>query len=233
MELIKKGAEANIYVDEWYGRTVILKKRIPKAYRNPTLDLRIRRSRTIREAQLLHDAKLAGVSTPTVYVVDVEDMTMVMGYINGVRVKEALDLMGVGDRVRLCRHVGRLIGRLHKAGIIHGDLTTSNIIVAEDGVVYFIDFGLGGYSREVEDWGVDLLLLRRALLSTHYHYAKECSEAELSGYAEVVGEALAAEVSTRMDEIARRGRYAPGRRVIESRRKKTSRQNSDLPASNT
>ncbi|MFQ6076950.1 MAG: KEOPS complex kinase/ATPase Bud32, partial [Candidatus Bathyarchaeia archaeon] len=187
MMLVRRGAEADLYLGEWYGRSVIVKKRIPKGYRNPHLDSSIRRSRTAREAQLIHDARLAGVPTPLVYVVDMADTTIIMEYVEGRRVKEVLETASSKERTGLCRRLGVSIGHLHRVGVIHGDLTTSNMIVAGDGRVYFVDFGLGVHSGELEDRGVDLLLLRRALQSTHHRYARRCFDTVVEGYSEVMG----------------------------------------------
>jgi len=209
--LIKKGAEADLYSDLWHGLKVVRKVRGAKAYRIPQLDFDIRRSRTMREAQIIHDAKLAGVPTPFIYMVDVEATTIVMQHIEGLRVREVLDSLSPSDRRRLCEHIGVLIGRLHDSEIVHGDLTTSNIIITGDGNVFLIDFGLAEYSGELEKRGVDLLLMRRSLQATHYLCAKECIDAVIEGYTCEVGERVAENVIKRAEEIAKRGRYATER----------------------
>jgi TP53 regulating kinase-like protein len=208
MSLIRKGAEADLYSDSWNRLKIIRKVRGIKIYRIPQLDSEIRRARTIREVQLIHDAKLAGVPTPFIYMVDVEATTIVMQYIEGQRVKEILDYLKPDDQNRLCEYIGTLIGRLHNYGIVHGDLTTSNIIVTGNEKVFLIDFGLADYSKELEKRGVDLLLMRRSLYATHYHFAKECFDAVIKGYAFEMGEKTAKEVVNRIEEIAKRGRYA-------------------------
>lgn len=75
----------------------------------------------------------------------------------------------------LGREMGKLIGKLHKNGIIHGDLTTSNILIKskgnENGLIP-IDFGLSSLGRLPEDQGVDLYVLERAMLSTHLNSEK-------------------------------------------------------------
>lgn len=208
MLLIRKGAEADLYSDFWRGLKVVKKVRKAKAYRIPQLDVEIRRSRTGHEAQLIHDAKLAGVPTPFIYAVDVEASTIVMQYIEGPRVRDVLDSLPPSNRRKLCKRIGTLIGRLHSNGIVHGDLTTSNMIVAEDETVFLIDFGLAEYSKELEKRGVDLLLMRRSLQATHYLCAKECFNAVVEGYAGEMGEKVAKEVIGRVEEIVKRGRYA-------------------------
>jgi len=211
MGLIKKGAEANLFLEDWHGEKIIIKKRISKVYRIPPLDLEIRSSRTAFESQLLHDAKLAGVPTPIVFLVDLVGTSIVMQYVGGVQVKQVLNNMAKRDRIKLCRQIGKMIGRLHKKGIVHGDLTTSNMILTSNGKVYFIDFGLGDHSESLESRGVDLHLMKRALQSTHYKFIKECFEAVMQGYAAEVGSNNAAVVANRIQEIERRGRYVESR----------------------
>ena len=208
MPLIRKGAEADLYLEDWYGLKIIRKVRKTKAYRLPSLDFEIRRGRTSHEAQIMHDAKLIGVPTPTIYLVDMGATTIFMEYIEGIRVKEALNDLSSSERESLCKVLGHLIGRLHRKGIIHGDLTTSNMIVSENGKVSLIDFGLSEYSEELEKRGVDLLLMKRALQSTHYAYARECFNAVIDGYAREMGSEVAREVVERVEEIEKRGRYA-------------------------
>jgi TP53 regulating kinase-like protein len=205
--LMRKGAEANLYLEVWHGVQVVKKVRLPKPYRLPQIDCEIRRSRTIHEAQLLSDAKRAGVPTPVLYHIDVPHATIVMEYVAGPRVKELLTRLPRPERHRLCRRIGGVIGQLHGAGIIHGDLTTSNMILRPTDRIVFIDFGLAEYSAEVEKRGVDIHLMKRALESTHYSHAKACLTAILAGYAREVSTAQAKDVVTRVREIGRRGRY--------------------------
>jgi TP53 regulating kinase-like protein len=209
--LLKKGAEASLYLEEWQGRKVIMKRRLPKAYRLPTLDQTIRVQRTVHEPQSIHRAKEAGVPTPTVYLVDIADANIVMEFIEGKQVKQILNDLSQAERIDICRHIGTLIGRLHSHDIIHGDLTTSNMILTPHGKVFFVDFGLSERSNELEARGVDLHLMKRALQSTHYRYAKECFEAVMAGYSEVVGKDAAQDVLNKIREIERRGRYVSER----------------------
>ena len=208
MILIRKGAEANLYEDLWLGLRVIRKIRKTKEYRIPQLDLEIRRSRTGSEAHLIHNAKLAGVPTPFIYMVDVGKTTIVMQYIEGSMVKEVLEKITPSERKKLCREIGVLVGKLHSKGIVHGDLTTSNMIISGKSKVFLIDFGLAEFSEELEKRGVDLLLMRRSLQATHYRCATECFREVIEGYSYKMGKETAREVNRRMEEIAKRGRYA-------------------------
>jgi len=209
--LIKKGAEANLYLEDWHGRKVIAKRRLAKKYRVPKLDKEIRFHRTIHEPQHIHSAKEAGVPTPTIFMVDTAETTIVMEYVEGKQVKQILDDLPLEERQRLCRHIGELIGRLHNHGIIHSDLTTSNMILTPQGRVVFVDFGLSERSMELEVRGVDLHLMKRAFQSTHFRYAKECFDAVVEGYIRAVGDKVAVEVLGKIGEIERRGRYVSER----------------------
>jgi TP53 regulating kinase-like protein len=209
--LIKKGAEANLYLEEWHNRKVIMKRRLPKKYRIQELDEEIRSQRTVHEPNIINKAKKAGVPTPTILMVDIAEANIIMEFVDGKQVKQVLNDLSPEERLRLSRYIGGLIGSLHKNGIIHGDLTTSNMILTAYGKVVFVDFGLSERSTELETKGVDLHLMKRAFQSTHYKYAKECFEAVLEGYAEVVGEEEAKNVLEKIREIERRGRYVSER----------------------
>jgi Kae1-associated kinase Bud32 len=122
--------------------------------------------------------------------------------------KEYLEASETSDRLLICRTLGDIVARLHSGGIVHGDLTTSNVIVTKRSRLVLIDFGLAEYSRELESRGVDLVLGQRVFHSTHHGYGAECYQALLEGYRERVGNVEADEVEERVKEITRRGRYA-------------------------
>ncbi len=210
--LIKKGAEANLYLEEWHGRKVIMKRRLPKKYRTHELDEQIRSQRTIHEPQAMHRAKEAGVPTPTIFMVDLGEATIIMEFIEGRQVKQVLDDLPTKEKLRLSHQIGTLIGRLHNHDIIHGDLTTSNMILTQHDRIALVDFGLSEQSRELEAKGVDLHLMKRALQSTHYKYAKESFNAVKNGYIESVGREAGQRVIDKIEEIEKRGRYVSERK---------------------
>ncbi len=205
--LIKRGAEANLSLEQWQDRKVIMKRRPPKAYRQPQLDLRIRKQRTLHEPTLIHRAKEAGVSTPTVYMIDLQDANIIMEYVEGNQIKQVLNNLPHKQKLHLCIQIGSAIGRLHRNGIIHGDLTTSNMILTPSERIVFVDFGLGEHSNETEARGVDLHLMKRALQSTHHKYARECFKAIIAGYTKAIGKQTAKTVLEKINEIELRGRY--------------------------
>jgi len=210
--LIKKGAEASLFLEDWQSRKVIMKLRLPKKYRIDEIDEKIRAYRTIHESQLLHYAKKAGVPTPTVFMVELVDSNIIMEFVEGKQVKQILKDLSFDERRRLSRHIGNLIGRLHSNNIIHGDLTTSNMILTSSGNVVFVDFGLGERTVELELQGVDLHLMKRAFQSTHFRFAEECFNSVIEGYAEVVGHKTVEKVLEKISEIEKRGRYVSERR---------------------
>jgi len=210
--LIKKGAEANLYLADWHGKKVIMKKRLPKKYRLSKLDEQIRTYRTIHEPQLMHEAKKAGVPTPTIFLVDIKNATIIMEFIKGKQVKQLLGELPKSERQRLCIEIGELIGKLHKCEIIHGDLTTSNMIQNSEGKIFFVDFGLGEKTGELEVRGVDLHLMKRALQSIHFRYAEECFNAVMEGYSKVFDAETVKNVLDKIREIEKRGRYVAERK---------------------
>lgn len=202
MQLIRKGAEADLYVAPfeevyfpWNAEKVLIKKRICKGYRTPALDYDLRVRRTIHEAKLLHEAKLY-VNTPTLYEVNTKECIIIMEYIEGVRAKEGLT-------TEIAVAIGESIAWLHQGGIVHGDITTSNIIV-RDNTVYFIDFGLGEFTTEVEPQAVDLHLLKQTLKSTHHEEWRPLWEKVITGYNVKENADI---IITRIRDIEKRGRY--------------------------
>jgi TP53 regulating kinase-like protein len=206
--LVKKGAEAHLFREDWYGLPAIRKWRVPKSYRVPELDHEIRRARTVHEARLMYESCRVGVPTPSIYFIDLEETTIIMECVEGDRLKDVVDSLQPEKRREIFYGVGSKIALLHKNGIVHGDLTTSNMILTPSGKVFFIDFGLGEFSPSIEDEGVDLHLMRRALESTHYRYSVECFDAITKGYRAGIGGDLADSVLKRVREIETRGRYS-------------------------
>jgi TP53 regulating kinase-like protein len=210
--LFKKGAEASLYLADWHQRRVIIKMRIPKKYRSPVLDEQIRSYRTVHEPQLIHEAKEAGVPTPLIYMVNVPESSITMEYIEGQQVKQLLNNVPKEKRHDICVKIGASIAQLHSHSLIHGDLTTSNMILNPKGKLFFVDFGLGEKNGELEAQGVDLHLLKRALQSTHYLFWEECFQSVLCGYTSVLGVELAEKVYEKIREIEKRGRYVEERK---------------------
>jgi TP53 regulating kinase-like protein len=209
VKLIYRGAEADVFRGEWCGHPAVYKMRKPLLYRLPELDKLIRSQRTVHEAQMIHQSKLAGVSSPHLYYLSPQESLLVMEFVEGRRLKTLLleaDLTK-GRVEALAEEFGRNIARLHAAGIMHGDLTTSNVIVDGDGLS-LIDFGLAIHSLKLEDQAVDLRLIKETLTGAHYDVSKTFMHSLLSGYSSVLGERRAEAATKKLAEIERRGRYA-------------------------
>jgi bifunctional N6-L-threonylcarbamoyladenine synthase / protein kinase Bud32 len=189
----KRGAEAVIAVT---GKTAE-KRRVPKRYRVPALDRRLITERTRAEARLITAARRSGVPTPVIR--DITADTISMEFVNG----GILNCNLSGPTVH---EAGRMVGKLHAAGIMHGDLTTSNMILREnDGRCVLIDFGLSQVTSEIEQRGVDIHVFFQTLESTAPERAEALKLAFISGYSETF--TGAADVIRREHEIRLRGRY--------------------------
>ncbi|MDD1747498.1 MAG: Kae1-associated serine/threonine protein kinase [Methanomassiliicoccales archaeon] len=203
MEIVRRGAEAEIRRGTWKGRKVMVKSRVVKGYRHPGLDANLRTSRTRNEARLMQEARRLGVPTPIIYDIDVQEAEMVMEEIEGERVKDALLHLDDEAADRICEEIGRLVARLHRAGMTHGDLTTSNMILRQ-GRIWFIDFSLGGRNAEIEEMGVDLHLLKEAFQSAHSERVHKF-DVVLDSYSKHFPEAK--RVVAKIKDIEERGRY--------------------------
>jgi len=203
MKLLKKGAEADIYETKWQNSKAILKVRKIKIYRNPILDSKIRKQRTIKESQMLSYVKLFGIPTPLVYFVNLKNSSIIMQEIPGKPVHD-LDEFKI---IKLLKTIGKLVGTMHKNGIMHGDLTTSNFILFQN-TVFVIDFGLSQNTIKSEDHAVDLRLIKEILNSAHAQIMKPCWKNFLLGYKSVVGNEYFTKITKLVSEIESRGRYA-------------------------
>jgi len=205
MKVIYRGAESLIFLDDFEGQEAVIKERIVKNYRIKQLDDKLRKERTKKEVKLLTEARKVGVPTPKILHVSEKDSKIVMENISGIRAKEFLNTASDKDIDEVCFQIGRLVGRLHQSNIIHGDLTTSNMIL-KDKNIYFIDFSLGEISNRIEDKGVDLKLFLEVLNSTHFKIADKCWFNFADGYKK---EYLNAEqILEKVKEIKKRVRYA-------------------------
>ncbi len=213
MTPLYEGAEAYLYPVTWAGRRALAKWRPPKTYRHPAIDEGVRRSRTIAEVRGTLHALEAGVNAPAIYYVDVDDCIIYMERLDGILFREYIDAHGVtAETLRLARDAGRQAALMHARGLLHGDLTTSNMMVA-GAELYIIDYGLSGHARTEREKAIDIHLFKRSLESTHPEYMEEVYKAFLRGYAEVAGEETAARMDKLVEEIRMMGRYVEERRA--------------------
>ena len=190
MAIEKRGAEAVVLIDE----DKVIKTRMKKDYRIRELDERLRTERTRAEAKIMSEARKLGIPTPIIY--DVGRFDLVMEAINGEPLKDVID-------EERSRKAGVLVGKLHGGGIIHGDLTTSNMLVKGDRI-YLIDFGLSFWDEMLESRGVDVHVYYQTIISSHREHEKLMA-AFAEGYRSSFNGAD--EVLARVREIEYRGRY--------------------------
>ncbi len=204
MEIVKRGAEAILYLKD----NNLIKERIKKGYRIREIDEEIRKNRTKKESKLLSEARRVRVNTPK--VLDVSEFKITMEFLTGKRLKELIN-SDISDEQKseIGKNIGKSVGLLHENGIIHGDLTTSNMFL-QDGKIYLVDFGLGEMSKRIEDHGTDLAVLKEAFKSTHFKYLDLLWQSFISGYKQT---------NTNWDKtlkalegIEKRGRYVERRK---------------------
>ncbi|OKY78229.1 MAG: tRNA A-37 threonylcarbamoyl transferase component Bud32 [Candidatus Methanohalarchaeum thermophilum] len=193
MNLIERGAEAEIYLED----DEIIKKRTRKRYRHPEVDRYIREKRTKKEAQITSEVRKVGVPTPI--ILDIKDFIIKFEYISGNKLKNVFHKLKEED----FKNIGKNIGKIHTKEVVHGDLTTSNILIS-DKEIYFIDFGLSAHEVHVESRGIDLHVLFQTIRSSHPSYENRIKDI-VSGYQEEFKDSE--KVLNRVKEIERRGRY--------------------------
>nr|XP_051700926.1 EKC/KEOPS complex subunit TP53RK [Oryctolagus cuniculus] len=212
LQLVKQGAEARVFRGRFQGRAAVVKHRFPKGYRHPTLEARLGRRRTVQEARALLRCRRAGICAPVVFFVDYASNCLYMEEIEGsvtVRdyIQSTLDSGGTPQSLcGLAKAIGQVLARMHDEDLIHGDLTTSNMLLkppAEQLSIVLIDFGLSFVSGLPEDKGVDLYVLEKAFLSTHPN-TEPVFEAFLKSYASASRKARP--VLKKLDEVRLRGR---------------------------
>jgi len=203
MKLIKKGAEGDLFLTVWNKQKAVLKARKEKNYRNSQLDNRIRNQRTRRESEIISEVKSFGISTPLVYFVDTKNCTILMQYITGTLIYD----LPKSKLTLICKKIGQVVGTMHKNGIMHGDLTTSNFILSH-GKLFVIDFGLAVRTKKPEDHAVDLRLFKEILNSAHVSVMKNAWKNFLQGYKTAVGISRFNKVTNLVSVIESRGRYA-------------------------
>jgi len=202
-KLIAQGAEAKIFLDD----KIILKERIPKTYRLPELDEKIRKSRTKREAKILTKA-IEFANVPKVLNTNkkgepFEKYNLQIEFIEGDKLAETLNDYEKEKQEKVMKDLGKQLAKLHKQDIIHGDLTTSNTIFSKDNRLFIIDFGLGFISKRLEDKAVDLHLIKQALNAKHFQNSEELYKKIIEGY----DLEEKSKVLDQLEKVEARGRY--------------------------
>ena len=200
MKLIQQGAEAKIYLTK---ENNILKSRLPKSYRHPTLDKFLIIRRTRRETKILQKAHILKINVPTIIHADSQNIQM--KYIEGDRLSQTLNSYGKAKQNNTMQKLGKQVAKLHENNIIHADLTTSNVILRTQGKpkIFLIDFGLSYISTKTEDKAVDLHLIKQALLAKHHQNHEQLFTAFCKGYKNKDSTAIL----ERLETVEQRGRY--------------------------
>jgi len=197
--ILSSGAEAIIYQD----KENIIKHRISKSYRHPELDKKIIKRRTKAETKILTKAsEIISVPKPEEQK---ELDKIIMPFIEGDKLSLTLDNYPKEKQEKVMFQIGETIAKLHKESLIHGDLTTSNILLKEN-QIYLIDFGLGFQNGKYEDKGVDIHLLKQALEAKHFKDWKSLFKKFQKGY-ESINKEEAEKIFNRLNAIEKRGRY--------------------------
>ena len=202
MKIIQQGAEAVISLDK--GK--IIKDRTKKSYRLPILDQKLRKQRTKKEFRILEKASKL-IPVPKLIKTDNKEK-IEMQFLKGLKLSEHLD--SLSNSIEICNLIGNNIAILHDNSIIHGDLTTSNMIYVNDNndfssfKVYFIDFGLSYESQKTEDKAVDLHLIKQALEAKHFNNYEKFWHSILEGYKSSKNYK---ETLKRLEAVEKRGRY--------------------------
>jgi Kae1-associated kinase Bud32 len=145
----------------------IVKERFSKTYRHPVLDKQLTQKRVTQEARCLFRCKKAHIDTPALYLVDPEAATIYMERVIGRTLKDII-IEDKADTEKLAESIGIALSKMHTVDVVHGDLTTSNLMLRDDNTsLVIIDFGLSYVSKLPEDKAVDLYVLERAFISTH------------------------------------------------------------------
>jgi len=212
-QVVKQGAEARLYTGSFLGQQVVAKERFSKKYRHPALDAQLTKDRHKAEARALAKCKQIGVCVPTMYLCDNTTTTIIMqNMVNSITARDfinnMLDDKNTAQLSKLAELIGETVAKMHSNGLIHGDITTSNILVRTldncDLSLVMIDFGLSFQEGVAEDKGVDLYVLERAFLSTHPDTEEIFAEI-LEAYKKKAGK-QAGEVFKKFEEIRLRGR---------------------------
>lgn len=201
-QTIGQGAEALIFKAKYLGYDVICKERRPKEFRLPQIDYKLRKERTTQEVRLLQLCRQKQIPVPLVLDVIKERWMIIMQEIKGKSIKH---FIGVEDTSKFFKTIGAHLGTMHSVNVIHGDLTTSNMLLDPMGKVWFIDFGLGFISPNIEDKAVDLLVLKHTLESSHPAEADELFKIMMRAYG--LNNKQVDQVTSRMEQVEMRVRY--------------------------
>jgi N6-L-threonylcarbamoyladenine synthase/protein kinase Bud32 len=209
MNIINEGAEAQIIQ---INSKTLKKVRVAKPYRISQIDDRLRKARNKREFKVLKKLFEENINVPEVFDVDEKEVSFTFEFIKGENLKYVL------DKGLLFKAFDNII-KIHNLDVVHGDLTTLNMLVKDDKAissadaqernenevsrVYLIDFGLSEFSIKVEDKAVDLNLFFNCIKNEHPELAIEKAKL-IKMYCDKVSKGK--EIVKRLENIEGRGR---------------------------
>jgi len=215
---IALGAEAAVYLVRYSGVPLIVKYRYPRRYMNPILAEELINKRTRLEAKIIEKASSKGVCVPRLLVAAISKGILVMEKVEGIRLDIVLSdiypsLEKAYNLHSLFTEIGKSLALLHKANIVHGDFTVSNIIVdsSDRNFPCIIDFGLSRFSGDVEDRAMDLRVFLKSIESSFPRYLEFIRKGVLEGYS-TIASGFYTEVIARLKDMELRGRYVEERR---------------------
>lgn len=215
LEEIARGAEGVVSRVPFLGRQAVMKERFPKPYRHPELDRKLTTRRLAQEARTLLRLRKAGIRVPAVYLLDLDRATIVLEDMKGVTLRAYLATSSMEDAQLVISNAARAVRKMHDVGVIHGDLTTSNMLVCETNrpnmeasvtEIVLIDFGLSSNSDTEEDKAVDLYVLERAVVSAHPERAENLNATFLTAYAAGFNDGDTKLTLSRLEDVRSRGR---------------------------
>ncbi len=194
MKVIAFGSEAVVYEKG----NIIIKRRVKKSYRIKEIDEKLRKNRSRAEFNIMRFLYESGLNVPRPlkYVEDSKEIWMEK--IDGKRLAEEFSINDARD-------IGIVVAEMHNLGVIHGDLTTANII-KKDKKIYIIDFGLSYHSSKNEDFASDIFLFKNALKSKHNNLYKEAYYSFLHAYKSKIRKEFKG-IDTHLKDIEERRRY--------------------------
>ncbi len=211
VNVLDKGAESVIIQGELLGKKIIVKYRVKKPYRHPKFDEIFRKTRTKTEAKILSELYMNKVNVPAPLIVDLKNSIIIMEHIEGHKLSDLIEYMNIEELKTIAYQLGLQTGIMHSLNIYHGDLTLANILVNKSNKkIYIIDFGLAGYSRDIEEYAIDIHLLKRSILALAPDKLDVFMEGFIKGYSESY-HGNVHEVLQRVEEIRLRGRYVEKR----------------------
>lgn len=208
--ILNKGAEAYIHQGKFQGEDVIIKERKPKPYRHLDLDKKLRKGRIRAEMRVLKALSSQGVNVPGILAYDASRDAFVMEKIDGQMFQSILEDFSIKESTFACEKFGAQTGLIHKNGIHHGDLTPFNAILstANGTEVFIIDFGLSGFSNDLDVQATDLMVLKSTLAGHFPEIHGVLFDSFRSGYCGTVGNKRCEQVFNQMHKINLRGRYS-------------------------